>query len=554
MNDVSKVFIVAIVVALCSRDRGNFDARLRHRRRRDARRIVVDLSARLPIARQSATRATAPGVSRTPNLPVWHRPSAPAMLHATTKDTMDNPTPTTRQKALALNLDGRSYGTFAEIGAGQEVARTFFAAGGAAGTIAKSISAYDMAVSDAMYGRTQRYVSRQRLEAMLELELSQLVRDLGDVRGDSKCFFAFANTVATRRFGSAESGRGWLGVRFQAHARAEPSEVIIHVHLLDREAAHEQEALGVVGVNLIYGAFFMHDAPERLIASLLDELSREQVEIDMVKFSGPAFTGVDNRLMSLQLVERGLTDAAMFTAAGDVVQPSEVLYKKAILVERGSFRPATNLTLDLLERAMEAFSNEPAVRQHGTPVILAEMTLRSLTPGAEARHEDFLARAEILHALGFGVLISRFEQYYYLAEYLARYTEGPIGLAVGLPAIRLLIDENYYENLAGGFLESVGRLFKRSVRMYVYPTRDPVTGRVQTWESVQLPAPWQHLHRLLMELGHIVPIRPSDESYLSIQTPEVLARIERDDPSWEQMVPLKVAQIIKANQLFRRPA
>src|SRR2546426_707100 len=281
---------------------------------------------------------------------------------------MDRPTITTRQKALALNLDARTYGTFAEIGGGQEVARAFFAAGGAAGAVAKSISAYDMAVSDSLYGAAQRYVSRERLEAMLALEFSQLVNLLGEQRGESKCFFAFANTVATRRFGSAGNGRGWLGVRFQARPREQPSEVIIHAHLLDRDAAHEQEALGAVGVNLIYGAFFMHDAPERLIASLLDELSRERVEIDMVKFSGPAFEGVDNRLMSLQLVELGLTDAAMFTALGEVVQPSEVLYKKAILVERGSFRPATNLTLDLLQRAMELFSSDPAVRERGTPV------------------------------------------------------------------------------------------------------------------------------------------------------------------------------------------
>jgi len=465
---------------------------------------------------------------------------------------MDGPTPTTRQKALALNLDGRTYGAFAEIGGGQEVARAFFAAGGAAGTLAKSISAYDMAVSDSLYGAAKRYVSRERLEAMLALEFSQLVNQLGEKRGESKCFFAFANTVATRRFGSDENGRGWLGVRFQAHPREEPSEVIIHAYLLDRESAHEQEALGAVGVNLIYGAFFIYDAPERLIASLLDELSRERVEIDMVKFSGPAFTGIDNRLMSLELVELGLTSAAMFTADGDVVQPSEVLYKKAILVERGSFRPATNLTLDLLQRAMELFSSDPAVRERGTPVVLAEMTLRSLTAGAGAGHEDFLARADILRALGFDVLISRFELYYQLAEYLARYTDGPIGLAVGLPAIRLLIDEAFYRNLAGGSLESTGRLFKRSVRMYIYPERDPVTGQVQTWDSVQLPPPWQHLHRLLGELGHIVPLRSFDESYLTIHTPEVLALIEKDDPSWERMVPPKVAEIIKANRLFRR--
>ena len=464
---------------------------------------------------------------------------------------MDRSTPTTRQKALALNLNARTYGTFAEIGGGQEVVRAFFAAGGAAGTVAKSISAYDMAVSDSLYGTAKRYVSRERLEAMLTLEFSQLVNQLGEKRGESKCFFAFANTVAMRRFGSDENGRGWLGVRFQAHPREEPSEVIIHAHLLDQDAAHEQEALGALGVNLICGAFFMHDAPEGLIASLLDDLSRERVEIDMVKFSGPAFAGVDNRLMSLQLVELGLTDATMFTGLGEAVQPSEVLYKKAILVERGSFRPATNLTLDLLQRAMELFLSEPAVREHGAPVVLAEMTLRSLTAGTGAGHEDFLARADILRALGFNVLISRFELYYQLADYLARYADGPIGLAVGLPAIRLLIDEGFYRNLAGGFLEAAGRLFKRSLKMYVYPERDPVTGHVQTWDSVQLPPPWRHLHKLLMELGHIVPIQSFDESYLAIHTPAVLALVEKDDPSWERMVPAKVAEIIKADRLFR---
>jgi len=464
---------------------------------------------------------------------------------------MPDPTPTTRQKALALNLGGKTYGAFAEIGAGQEVARAFFAAGGAAGTVAKSISAYDKAVSDSLYGVAKRYVSRERLQAMIEHEFSQLVSELGETRGESKSFFAFANTVATRRFGSDEHGRGWLGVRFQAHPREEASEVIIHVHLLDRQAGHEQEALGALGVNLIYGAFHLHDAPERLIASLLDGLSCERVEIDMVKFCGPAFAGVDNRLMSLQLVQQGLTDAAMLTALGEVVQPSEVLYKKAILVERGSFRPATNLTLDLLQRAMELFSSDPAVRERGTPIVLAEMTLRSLAADAGAGHEDFLARADILRALGFDVLISRFEQFYQLSDYLGDYTDGPIGLAVGIPALRLLADEGFYRNLPGGFLESVGRLFKRSVKMYVYPERDPATGRIETWDSVQLPAPWQNLQKLLDELGHIVPIRSFEESYLAIQTQQVLALIEKDDSSWESMVPPKVAEIIKANRLFR---
>ena len=465
---------------------------------------------------------------------------------------MDSPAPTTSQKALAINLDARTYGTFAEIGGGQEVSRWFFAVGGAAGTIAKSISAYDMAVSDSLYGATKRYVSRERLEAMLECELSQLVSQLGSARGDAKCFFAFANTVATRRLGSHDNGRGWLGVRFQARPHDEPSQIIIHVHLLDRIAAHEQEVLGVLGVNLIYGAFFQQASPERLIASLMDDLSRDRVEIDMVKFSGPAFARVDARLMTLQLVEDGFTDAAMWTAEGEAVQPSEVLYKKAILVERGSFRPPTKLTLDLLERAMELFASEPAVRERGAPIVLAEMTLRNLNTDTGASHADFLARADILRALGFDVMISRFERYHSIAEHLRGYSDGPIGMAVGMPALRALVDEQFYQDLAGGVLESTGRMFKRSVKIYVYPTLDPVTGRVETWDSVRLPAPWQHLYDLLTALGHVVPLRTADESYLSIRTPDVLARIENDDPSWEPMVPPKVAEIIKAERLFRR--
>src|SRR5256885_6497445 len=348
---------------------------------------------------------------------------------------MDDAAITTRQKALALNLDATKYGTFAEIGGGQEVSRWFFSVGGAAGTVAKTISAYDTAVSDGLYGHATRYVSRQRLEAMLEQEFAQLEERLREKHGDNKCFFAFADTVATRSFQKSGNGRGWLGLRFQARPREEPSQIIIHAHLLDTTAAREQETLGVLGVNLIHGAFFRRGDPASSVASLTEELSRERVEIDMIKVSGPAFPNADNRLTSLQLVEQGLTDAAMFTAEGEVVQPSEVLYKKPILVERGSFRPATKITLDLLERAREQFLEEPSVRVQ-KPVVLAEMTLRSLSPEPDAGHEDFLARADILRALGFDVLISRFEPYYQLAEYVAGYTDGLIGLAVWVPANR----------------------------------------------------------------------------------------------------------------------
>lgn len=456
---------------------------------------------------------------------------------------------TTQQKALALNLDPATYGAFAEIGGGQEVARWYFAVGAAATGVAKSISAYDMAVSDGLYGPARRYVSRQRLEAMLEHEFAQLLQQLEPRRGDTTTFFVFADTVATRSHGRPENGHGWMGVRFQAHPHDLPSKIILHAHLLDGNALHEKETLGILGVNLLHGAFYQRETPERLIGSLVDGLSRARVEIDMISFAGPAFAGIDNRLMALKLVEHGLTDAAMFTATGEVVQPSDVLHSKPILVERGSFRPATKLTLDLLERARELFVEEPEVRGQGV-VVLAEMTLRSLGDGLDVGHRDFLARADILGALGLDVLISRFEPYYEVAEYLTRYTDRPIGMAVGLPSVRQLADDKYYADLPGGVLESAGRLFKRSVKMYVYPTRDPVSRAIQSVESAPISPPWHHLRDLLVQIRRIEPIRHYDEAYLSIHTPDVRQRIETGDPSWEEMVSPVVADMIKTKKLF----
>lgn len=421
--------------------------------------------------------------------------------------------------------------------------------GGAARTVAKTISAYDMAVSNALYGPTQQYVSRERLKAMLDHEFEQLLERLGPTRGDSTTFFAFADTVATRSYHRREIGRCWVGIRFQSGAREKPSEIIIHVHLSDSTPVRQQEALGVLGVNLIYGAFYCRREPTALVGSLMDELSRERVEIDMIKLSGPAFSGVDNRLMSLQLVEQNLTDAAMFTAVGEVVQPSEVLHRRPILIERGSFRPVTKLMLDLLERAREQFLDESGL-QGQEPVVLAEMTLRSLIPGPDVGHSDFLARANILGALGIDVLISRFEPYYQLADYLAAYTDRMIGIAVGLPSVREIIDEKYYPDLPGGVLESAGRLFKRSVKMYVYPTRDPKSGDIHTVESAPIPFPWQHLRAMLLDLRRLEPIRRYNENYLTIFPQHILAKIERNDPTWEGMVPTTVAAMIKAKGLF----
>ena len=460
----------------------------------------------------------------------------------------------TQRKALEVNQDPRTFGTFAEIGAGQEVARWFFQVGGASRTVAKSISAYDMAVSDSQYGPTQRYVSRQRLEAMLDREFKQLVESLGPARGERTTFFAFADTVATRKREGEEHGRGWVGLRFQAEPRQDPSTLLLHVHLLDRDPVQQQEALGILGVNLLHAVFFSRDDLPRALDSLLDDLCRERVEIDVLKVAGPAFAGVDNRIVSLQLVEHRLTDAAMFTADGEVVQPSEVLHKHPILVERGSFRPATRLTVDLLERARDRFLLEPEVRGL-EPVVLAEMTLNNLLQPEDGRTgpADFLARAEILHPLGIDVLVSRFGPFYQLADYLSAYTDKLIGIALGVSTLNALFDEQFSKKLDGGVLEAVGRLFKRSVKVYVYPNLEP-GGQILTLLDPAPSAPADHLRQLVLAFDHLRPLWPSDPGLLAIHAPDVLARIRAGDPTWTSLVPPGVAARIQAKQLFGHPA
>src|ERR1700761_5036933 len=320
----------------------------------------------------------------------------------------------THQKALRINLDPRWYGTLAEIGAGQEVARWFFQVGGAAGTVAKSISAYDMAVSDAVYGKSDRYVSMGRLQAMLDYEYQLNIERLDESRGDAASFFAFADTVVARSYRGGNECHGGMGVKFQAHPRDEPSQIILHIRMLDIEAALQQEALGIVGVNLLHGAFFEHHEPDQLIESLLDRLTTDRIEIDMIEFRGIEFRAVDNRLMALKLVQLGLSGVAMFGADRTVLQPSEALRKKAVLVERGSFRPTTLVNLDMLECALEKFESDPGVA--GVPVLpRAELTMRNLLAvGGEVDRRDFLARADLLAACGLTVVISDFFEYYRL--------------------------------------------------------------------------------------------------------------------------------------------
>lgn len=456
----------------------------------------------------------------------------------------------THHKALKINLDRRFYGTFAEIGAGQEVVRWFFRVGGAAGTVAKSISAYDMAVSDAIYGCTERYVSEGRLHSMLEHEYELNLARLGESRGDQTAFFTFANTVATRNFKGTNDCHGWMGVKFQSQPRDEPSQVIMHMRMLDAEAGLQQEALGVVGVNLLYAAFFLHHEPELLVESLLDKLSTGRIEIDMIEFSGIEFRTVDNRVMSLKLVQLGLSGAAMFGANRAVLQPSEVLYKKAILVERGSFRPVTHVNLDMLRCAHEKFTSDAAVA--GKPVVqIMEITMRNLLSSGAMDQRDFLARADVLSACGMIVLISDYSEYYRLAAYLARQTKERIGIVMGVPSLIELFDEKYYTQLPGGILESFGRLFKNNLKLYVYPVRTPsAPDNLTTVANLQVSPELRPLYDYLVARGSFVQLDNYNPEFLHIFSRDVLKRIAAQDEAWEEMVPAEVAVVIKKRCLF----
>ncbi len=479
---------------------------------------------------------------------------------------------TTNRKALTINLNDEQYGTFAEIGAGQEVARVFFHAGGASGTIAKTISAYDMTFSDAIYGKAPRYVSHERLELMLEHEFNLLVERLAQQRGDRTTFFVFADTVATKNFKGTNEAHGWMGIRFQAEAGGAPSDIILHVRMWDKENVLQQEALGIVGTNLVYGAFYFRDDPRKFIESLLDNLSADRIEVDMLKFIGPAFAHVDNRLMSLHLVHFGLTNAVMFGPGGDVQQPSEVLYKKAILVERGSFRPVTHVNVDMLNCATAQFVQEPLVKGKDV-IVLMEITMNNLLAAGELDAQDFLSRVDLLADIGFTVLISNYSEYYRLTSYFRRYTKEMIGVAMGINNLIEIFNEKYYENLEGGILESFGRLFRHSVRLYVYPMRQeaydrylmngqvvPAPGATGSHtfasnvlinaKNVQVVDHLRNLYNHLLENHYIDSIVGFDRDILHIFSRDVLRRIKENDATWEQMVPTSVATAIKKRGLF----
>ncbi|MGH8020569.1 MAG: TonB-dependent receptor [Opitutaceae bacterium] len=460
---------------------------------------------------------------------------------------------TTNRKALVINLDARRYGTFAEIGAGQEVARHFFQAGGASGTIAKTMSAYDMEFSDAIYGRSKRYVSEARLSTMLDHEYELLDDRLVSSRGANTRFFVFADTVAARSYRGDNECHGWLGVRFQIEPGEPPNDILVHVRLWDRENLQQQLAAGILGVNLLYGAFFLHEEPPRLVRSLIDNLSSDRIEIDVVRFEGPSFAQTSNRLLALELVQGGLTDAILYSPEGSALQPSEALYKKAVLVQRGSFHPVTRVNVDMIECASRRFLQETAVA--GRNVLpLFEMSMSKLQAADAIDPRDFLDRVDSLAAAGMHVLVSNDLPYFRLTAYFRRYTSEMIGYAMGARAMAALLDEKQFEHLQGGILEAFGRLFKANVRLYVYPrlrqSADGADDELIDGSHLPVPKNLIHLHAHLLENGLIETLSDYDAGVLGIFARDALRLIQAGEPGWENMVPPAAAKVIRERRLF----
>ena len=354
----------------------------------------------------------------------------------------------TKDKALRINLNENIYGTFSEIGAGQEVARHFFRAGGASGTIAKTMSAYDKGFSDAIYGieNDLRYVTQSRLTKMLNHEINLLESRVDRAIHTEKMFFSFANTVATIDFAKKYKGHGWMGIKFQTESKTKYSEIKLHVRFHLPEAKAQQEILGLMGVNLIYGAYYKHNKPRSLIKYLYDHIDPTTIEIDTINFSGPLFKDVDNRLLSLELIKNGMTQAVMFGPDGKNILPAAELYKKNILTIRGSFRPVTKVNEDMYEKSLKMIKNDKKFTDKNT-ISIFEITLSNLTSQGELDEQDFLDRAKLLCSMGKTVMITNFQEYYKLSEYFSKYTDKKVFLTMGVDNLIKVFDENYYTDL-----------------------------------------------------------------------------------------------------------
>ncbi|NBS18698.1 MAG: TonB-dependent receptor [Flavobacteriia bacterium] len=459
--------------------------------------------------------------------------------------------PSIERKALRINLNDRIYGTFAEIGAGQEVARHFFRVGGASGTIAKTISAYDKNFSDTIYGEEDdgRYVTEMRLHKMLDREIMLLQNRIPKDNHPKKMFFAYANTIATIDFAKKYKGHGWMGIRYQVAPEQDYNDIILHVRFHQTEARLQQEAIGIMGVNLVYGAFYNYDEPRKIIKHLYDHIDKTAIEIDTINFSGPIFKEIDNRILSLQLLKNRMTEAVMFNPEGNNILPARVLYKKNILVLRGSFRPVTKVNIDMFEKSYDIFIKEQNVDVRKTEVIF-EITLSNLTAQGEIDELDFMDRAKLLCSLGHTVMISDFKEYYRMIDYLSEYTREQIGLTMGVSNFVEIFDEHYYEDIKGGILEAFGKMFHNNLKVYLYPMKDLETGEIINSNNLKLHPRMKDFYKFFKYNGKIVDIIDFEGDYLSIFSREILSKIKKGQNDWDDQLPEGIAEMIKKNQMF----
>ena len=463
-----------------------------------------------------------------------------------------DPIPSIKSKCLRVNLNNHIYGTFNEIGAGQETVRNFFRAGGASGTIAKAMSAYDKDFSDAIYGveTDGRYVTEARLKTMLQKEMTHMEDRISREKHPKKLFFSYANTVATIDFAKKYKGHGWVGIRYQTNAeQTEYNEITLHVRFQENDARHQQNTLGVLGVNLIYGAFYKYDNPRKLLRYLYDHIDKDKLEIDTINFSGPAFIDVDNRLMSLQLIKHGMTEAIIFGPDGNNVLPARLLYKKNILALRGSFRPVTKVNMDILENSLEMFKKENKVNEDKIQVVF-EITLSNLMAEGDIDERDFMDRARLLCHLGHTVMISKFKEYYKLVEYFSNYTKERMALAMGVSNFIEIFNEKYYRHLSGGILEAFGKLFFKDLMVYMYPLKESESDEITNSDNLIVHPRMKELYKFFKHNGKLKDIVNYNPEYLEIFSREVLQNIKDRKPGWENDLPEGLPKLIKEKGLF----
>ncbi|MDB4713333.1 TonB-dependent receptor [bacterium] len=459
---------------------------------------------------------------------------------------MSEPFDSPEDKALRMNLDTSIYGTFAEIGAGQEVANWFFRASATAGTVAKSISAYDMTISDALYGKTKRYVSQERVVDMVNYEYELLEKRLSKPRGKESRFFAFANTVRARGYKDTAECHGWLAIRFQSQPGRPSGTIVLHVNLLDQENVDQMEALGILGLNLIDAAYHKAGDLRGFVGSLTEFIAPGRIEIDMLRFEGKPFEMVDNRICALELVRQGMSSATVFLPDGEVVQAAEAFYKTPLLILRGSFLPVTNLHLDMLKQAGKVFPPK-GVSEGARPCReVCEVSLSNLLRNGEVDLVAFLDRADALQAIGKVVMVSNCPEFHRVAALLRRFTREPIGMILSIGLLNELFKEKWSDSLEGGILESFGRLFKSKLSLLVYPWRNGNDGEYVTADNFRAPEGWKKLYEHFLENGMISDIRCGDEKLLEMTGRSIL-RVALNGEEWEKWVPEEARALVKSH-------